>query len=378
MKLLFIFGTRPEAIKMAPLLLKAKGDASLDVKVCVTGQHSEMLYQVLDFFGVRPDYDMSVMKHDQSIFHITAAILQGLEGVLEKERPDIVLVQGDTTTAFVGALAAFYRKTAAAHIEAGLRSHNNFSPFPEEMNRKLAGMIADLHFAPTERARENLLGEGRAEGSIHIVGNTVIDAMFITLDLIKGRGGGIMEEFNYLESGKRVILVTGHRRESFGEPFRDICLALKEIAQENDVEIVYPVHLNPNVRTPVFSLLSGQKNVHLIEPLTYPSLVGLMESSYLVLTDSGGIQEEAPSLGKPVLVMRAVTERVEGIEAGTCKLVGTDRGKIVREVTRLLADQAEYERMAKAVNPYGDGKASERILSILKGARIENTLFRVH
>lgn len=364
MKLLFIFGTRPEAIKMAPLILKARDGASFDVKICVTGQHREMLYQVLDFFDIKPDYDIKIMHHDQSLFDVTADILRGLENVLATEKPDVVLIQGDTTTAFVGALVAFYMKVPVAHVEAGLRSHNKYSPFPEEMNRVLAGHIADYHFAPTMRAKENLIKEGIRDEAIFVVGNTVIDALYLTLKIIKNEEDKFLRYFDYIDMGKRIILVTGHRRESFGEPFKEICISLREIAKRQDVEIVYPVHLNPNVRKPVFNILSGFDNIHLIEPLEYPYLIWLMSMSFLVLTDSGGIQEEAPSLGKPVLVMRDVTERVEGIEAETCKLVGTYKDNIERETLRLLNDNTLYKKMATAVNPYGDGMSSERILKI--------------
>lgn len=365
-KLLFIFGTRPEAIKMAPLILKAKDDKSFEANVCVTGQHDEMLYQVLDFFKIKPKYDLNIMRHNQSLYDVTAKILTSLEKIIKKESPSVVLVQGDTTTAFIGALASFYRKVPVAHIEAGLRSHNKYSPFPEEINRVLVGHIADYHFAPTKKAKENLVQEGIKQERIYVVGNTVIDALRLTLEIVKERNDIFLKYFEWLDINKRIILVTGHRRESFGQPFRNICLALKEIAGKNNVEIIYPVHLNPNVRKPVFEILNGHRNIHLIEPLSYPYLVWLMEKSYFILTDSGGIQEEAPSLGKPVLVMREVTERIEGIHAGTCKLVGTDRKKIVEETMRLLTSQEEYEKVAKAVNPYGDGKSSDRILGFVK------------
>ncbi|MDI6889850.1 MAG: UDP-N-acetylglucosamine 2-epimerase (non-hydrolyzing) [Thermodesulfovibrionales bacterium] len=365
MKLLFIFGTRPEAIKLAPVILKAQKDESFDVRICVTGQHNEMLHQVLDFFRIEPDYDLNIMQPDQSLYDVTANTIKFLENVIASENPSLVLVQGDTTTAFIGALASFYQKVPVAHIEAGLRSHNKYSPFPEEINRVLVGHLADYHFAPTLRTKENLIREGINEDRIYIVGNTVIDALFLTLEIIKNQEDRFLEYFDWLNIEKPIILVTCHRRESFGEPFKNICLALRDIAEENNVEIVYPVHLNPNVREPVFEILNGLKNIHLIEPLSYPYLVWLMEKSSLILTDSGGIQEEAPSLGKPVLVMREVTERVEGIEAGTCKLVGTEKEKIVDETIRLLTDLDEYERMAKSVNPYGDGKSSKKILKIL-------------
>ncbi len=366
MKILFIFGTRPEAIKLTPVIKKLRQNNCFNIKICVTAQHREMLDQVLNFFDIKPDYDLNIMKPNQSLFDITADTLKGLEGVLDEFQPDLIFVQGDTTTAFVGALAGFYKKIKIAHIEAGLRSHNKYSPFPEEMNRVLAGHLSDYHFAPTQRAKENLFKEG-IKDNVYVVGNTVIDALFLGLDIIKEHGEEqYYKHFDFIDFSKRIILVTGHRRESFGKPFENICYALKEIAERKDVEIVYPVHLNPNVREPVNRILKGINNIHLIEPLEYPYLIWLMNKSYIVLTDSGGIQEEAPSLGKPVLVMREVTERIEGIEAGTAKLVGTDKEKIVKEATKLLDNEEEYEKMAKAVNPYGDGKASERIENIIK------------
>lgn len=363
-RFLFIFGTRPEAIKLAPVIRKLREIG--DVSVCVTGQHREMLDQVLRFFSIVPDYDMNVMKQDQSLFNLTANSLSLLEGVIEKIRPDMIIVQGDTSTAFVSALAGFYKKIRVAHVEAGLRSFNKYSPFPEEVNRVLVGHIADYHFAPTEKAKVNLLKEGIPERDIFVVGNTVIDSLFSGLDIVRRDEAEFYGFFGFVDFSKKVILVTGHRRESFGKPFEDICYALKEIAQE-DVEIVYPVHLNPNVRGHVYSILKEIKNIHLIDPLEYPYLIWLMEKSYIVLTDSGGIQEEAPSLGKPVLVMRDVTERTEGIKAGTAKLVGTGRKEIVESVQTLLNNKGEYERMAKSTNPYGDGKASIRIKDIIKG-----------
>jgi len=368
MKILFIFGTRPEAIKLVPVIKKFSGSKNFSIKICITSQHKEMLQQILNFFYIKPDYDLGIMKENQSLFDATISILKGLEKILEKENPDLVFVQGDTTTAFVGALASFYKKIPVAHIEAGLRSFNKYSPFPEEINRVLVGHIADYHFAPTERAKENLIKENIKE-NIYVVGNTVIDALFMGLDIIKKQGEEkFYQFFNFIDFSRRIILVTGHRRESFGEPFKNICYALKEIAikYKNEIEIVYPVHLNPNVRRPVFEILKGLENIHLIEPLDYPHLIWLMSKSYLVLTDSGGIQEEAPSLGKPVLVMREVTERIEGIEAGTAKLVGTTKEKIVKEVEVLLNDKNEYNKMVNTVNPYGDGKASYRIVKIIK------------
>lgn len=366
-RLLFIFGTRPEAIKMAPLVkaFLARPE-QCETKVCVTAQHREMLDQVLSFFEITPDFDLDLMKPGQTLFDITAGALTGLSKVLDTWLPDLIFVQGDTTTAFVGALAGYYRKVNVCHIEAGLRSGNMLSPFPEEGNRILAGHLSAYHFAPTEQAKKNLIREGITE-NIHVVQNTVIDALFLGLAMIKKQGTDTYaKHFTFLSESQRVILLTGHRRESFGTPFENLCNAVKDIAVKfPDVAIVYPVHLNPNVREPVNRILADIKNVHLIEPLDYPHLLWLMERSYLVITDSGGIQEEAPSLGKPVLVMRDVTERMEGVEAGTAKLVGTDRKKIVGACTTLLTDRAAYDRMAGSVNPYGDGKASERVVSII-------------
>jgi UDP-N-acetylglucosamine 2-epimerase (non-hydrolysing) len=366
MKVLFFFGTRPEAIKMAPLIKELKKcPPPLSLKICVTAQHREMLDQVLDFFEIEPDFDLDIMKPDQNLFDITGKALKGMEEVLVTYKPDWLLVQGDTTTTFVGALAAFYERVRVAHVEAGLRSNHKHSPFPEEINRVLTTRLADYHFAPTARAKENLLGEGIAEERIFVVGNTSIDALLLCLRKISEKTAEDFGELKSVDFQKRIILVTGHRRESFGKPFEDICLSLKAIAEKEDVEIVYPVHLNPNVRRPVQKILRGIPNIHLVDPLGYPDFVWLMNKSSIILTDSGGIQEEAPSLGKPVLVMREVTERVEGIEAGTAKLVGTDQERIVSGVERLLRDGHEYRRMAKAVNPYGDGRTSQRIVEIL-------------
>jgi UDP-N-acetylglucosamine 2-epimerase (non-hydrolysing) len=366
-KVLLIFGTRPEAIKMAPLIKELeKYHDRFNVKVCVTAQHREMLDQVLEFFRIKSDYDLNLMKPNQSLFELTANLIRKLEEVLTDFKPDLIFVQGDTTSAFVGALAGFYNKVKIAHIEAGLRSNNKYSPFPEEINRALIGRLADYHFAPTEKAKENLLREG-IKDNVWIVGNTVIDALLLGLQIIKDQGEEkYYNYFSFIDFSKKIILVTGHRRESFGKPFRNICFALRELANSfEDVEIVYPVHLNPNVRKPVNEILRGHPRIHLIEPLEYPYLIWLMSKSYLILTDSGGIQEEAPSLGKPVLVMRDVTERIEGIEAGTAKLVGTNKEKIISEAVELLKNQEEYNKMARAINPYGDGKASQRILNIL-------------
>lgn len=366
LKILFFFGTRPEAIKMAPLIKEfSRFPEAFGVRICVSAQHREMLDQVLKFFEISPDHDLNIMKQGQGLFEITTNTLIGMQKVLKGEQPDWLVVQGDTTTTFSGALAAFYRNIKVCHLEAGLRSFNRYSPFPEEMNRVLTTHIADLHLAPTERAKMNLMREAVAEEKIHLVGNTVIDALFLGLKKIAHlRPADFGGAFSGIDFTRRLVLVTGHRRESFGEPFENICRALKEIAQRWGVEVVYPVHLNPNVRKPVFGILSGVKNIHLMDPLDYPSFLWLMNKSYLILTDSGGVQEEAPSLGKPVLVMRDVTERTEGIDAGSALLVGTAAGKIVEAASILLENRLEYERMARAVNPYGDGKSCERIREI--------------
>lgn len=362
MKILFFFGTRPEAIKLAPLINELrKSPEKFDIRVCVSAQHREMLDQVLSFFEIIPDYDLNIMKQNQDLFDITSSILKGIKKVIADFRPEWLIVQGDTTTTFVGSLAAFYEKIKIAHVEAGLRSFNKHSPFPEEVNRVLTTRLSDVHFAPTTAARENLLREGIPSDTILVVGNTGIDALFFCLQKVSNEKFEDSQIFRAIDFNKKIILVTGHRRESFGRPFEEICNAIKEIAFNRDVEIVYPVHLNPCVRKPVFSILKGLQNVHLIEPLDYPFFVWLMNKSYIILTDSGGIQEEAPSLGKPILVMRDVTERNEGLNAGTARIVGTDRIKIVAETLRLLNNRTEYERMAKSINPYGDGKASKRI-----------------
>lgn len=362
MKILFFFGTRPEAIKLAPLINELrKYPEKFDTRVCVSAQHREMLDQVLSFFEIRPDYDLNIMKQDQDLFDITRNILKGIKDVIVDFRPDWIIVQGDTTTTFVGSLAAFYEKIKIAHVEAGLRSFNKYSPFPEEINRVLTTHLSDVHFAPTAGARENLLREGITSDKIFVVGNTSIDALFYCLERVSTKRLEDSQILKAIDFSKRIILVTGHRRESFGRPFEEICNAIKDIAANNDVEIVYPVHLNPRVRKPVFRILKNLTNVHLIEPLDYPSFVWLMNKSYIILTDSGGIQEEAPSIGKPVLVMRDVTERNEGVNAGTARIVGTDRVKIVKEALKLISDRTEYDKMAKSINPYGDGNASKRI-----------------
>lgn len=366
-KLLFIFGTRPEAIKMAPLIREFRKYPSLfETRVCVTGQHREMLDQVLDFFEIEPDYDLNLMTENQSLFSLTARIIDSMERVLDDADPDLILVQGDTTTAFAGALAGFYKEIEVAHVEAGLRSNSKYFPFPEEANRALIGRIADYHFAPTNRAVLNLREESISR-NVFNVGNTGIDSLLFTLDITKKHDREYRGYFKFLDLTKRIILVTGHRRENFDTPLEQVCDAIKKIAQVYpDVEIVYPVHLNPNVRNTIKPMLNNVTNIHLIEPLEYPHFVWLMDKSYMILTDSGGIQEEAPSLGKPLLVLREVTERTEGIEAGTAILVGTEKGQIMQNVARLLDDRAEYERMTPAVSPYGDGTSSRKIVLTLK------------
>jgi len=365
MKVLSIFGTRPEAIKMAPVVkrLKRHPDHFTSV-VCVTAQHRRMLDQVLALFDIRPDYDLNIMRPDQTLAQVTANALTGLDAVLRAEKPDWVLIQGDTTTAMAGALAAFYHRIRVGHVEAGLRTWDKFQPFPEEINRRVADAVCDLHFAPTGTSRENLLREGVDAVSVFVTGNTVIDAL---LD-VAGRDYDWREgELARVPRDKRLILVTAHRRENFGEPLLEICAALKDIASlYSDVHLVYPVHLNPNVRNIAFEQLGAVANVSLLDPLEYLPLVQLMKVSYLVLTDSGGLQEEAPGLGKPVLVLREVTERPEGVAAGTVKLIGANRRRIVEETVRLMDDQTEYERMSRAINPYGDGHASERIVETLR------------
>lgn len=364
---LFVFGTRPEGIKMAPIIkaMQARGD-EFNVTVCSTGQHREMLKQVLDFFTIKPDYELDVMKPGQSLFHVTTAILEKIEPVIEESKPDVIIVQGDTTTAFVGALAGYYNQISVAHVEAGLRSGDIYSPFPEEVNRLLIARIAKYHFAPTELAAEALKREAVAEGDYYVTGNTVTDAILAAQKIVDS-DNEIGSNFTDVDFSKRIVLVTAHRRESFGEGMENICNAVRVIASSrDDVEFVFPVHLNPNVREVVNRILGNIKNVHLIEPLDYPEMVWIMNKSYITLTDSGGIQEEAPTLGKPVLVMREVTERMEGVEAGTALLVGTDKDVII-EKTQALLDNTDglYDQMAHAVNPYGDGHCAERIVDIL-------------
>lgn len=370
MKTLCIFGTRPEAIKMAPLALELQKHQEIDARVCVTGQHREMLDQVLDLFELKPDYDLNIMKSGQTLTDITCGILQGLAEVLNEFKPDVVLVHGDTATTFAGTLAAYYQQIPVAHIEAGLRTGNIYSPWPEEGNRKLTGTLCTLHFAPTAASEQNLLNEGVAADSIFVTGNTVIDALLDVVNKLKTDQAlqqNFDKQFAFLDANKKLILVTGHRRESFGGGFERICQSLVNTAKAHpDVEIVYPVHLNPNVREPVNRLLQGLDNIHLIEPLDYLPFVYLMNRAHIILTDSGGIQEEAPSLGKPVLVMRDTTERPEAVNAGTVKLVGTDVDVICSNLNLLLTDEAAYSAMSRAHNPYGDGQACERIVAGLQ------------
>jgi UDP-N-acetylglucosamine 2-epimerase (non-hydrolysing) len=366
-RILFVFGTRPEAIKMAPLIKAVEKGSKFESRVCVTAQHRQMLDQVLKIFKIKPDYDLDIMTNNQSLFDITAKIILKLQGVLAAERPDIVVVQGDTTTTFVASLAAFYMKTKVAHLEAGLRTRNKFAPFPEEINRRITSAVADIHFAPTPWAKNNLLKENISPENIFVTGNTVIDALFSVVEMLKESAMKFDSLLDGIDFSKKMVLITGHRRENFGEGFKNICEAVSDLARKfPNAEFVYPVHFNPNVRKPVSEILSGFKNVHLIEPLDYEPFVYVMGKSYMILTDSGGVQEEAPSLGKPVLVMRETTERPEAVEAGTVKLVGTDKEKIIDGVSTLLTDSQVYVRMSRAHNPYGDGKASQRIVKILE------------
>ena len=378
---LLVFGTRPEAIKMAPLVKKFQEDSEFQTIVCVTAQHREMLDQVLDIFDIKPDYDLNIMKQGQDLYDITSRVLLGLRDVLNETNPDVVLVHGDTTTSTAAALAAFYKQIPVAHVEAGLRTNNIYSPWPEEMNRRITGRIATYHLAPTELSRQNLLKENVDNQNIIITGNTVIDALLWVVNKIKSdanladtlqiniKNNGY--DIDRIEDKRKLVLITGHRRENFGEGFRNICNAIKTLSiKYPDVDFVYPMHLNPNVRKPI-SEIFGQENEKLsntffIEPLDYLNFIFLMEKADIILTDSGGIQEEAPSLGKPVLVMRDNTERPEALEAGTVKLVGTDYDKIVNEVSQLLDNEEAYNKMSKAVNPYGDGLACERIVNFLK------------
>jgi len=368
-KILTVFGTRPEAIKMAPLALALAADARFEARLCVTAQHREMLDQVLHLFAIQPDFDLHIMKPGQDLTDVTTAILHGMKEVFSQFKPDIVLVHGDTATTFAASLAAYYQQIPVAHVEAGLRTGNLYSPWPEEGNRKLTGALAALHFAPTETSSQNLQHEGVSASRIVVTGNTVIDALLKVVNTLKQDNAlqqKFAQQFVFLSPERRVVLVTGHRRESFGDGFERICQALAATAQAfPEVDIVYPVHLNPNVREPVNRLLAGIANIHLIEPLDYLPFVYLMNRAYIILTDSGGIQEEAPSLGKPVLVMRDTTERPEAVQAGTVKLIGTRTAAITQHLSSLLTDTATYNSMARAHNPYGDGHACQRILQAL-------------
>lgn len=370
LKALCVFGTRPEAIKMAPVAIALANDAGIEAKICVTGQHREMLDQVLNLFNLTPDFDLNIMKPSQDLTDVTVRILEGLKGVFADFVPDVVLVHGDTATTFAASLAAYYHRIPVAHVEAGLRTWDIYSPWPEEGNRKLTGALANLHFAPTPTSQSNLLREGVAQSNVIVTGNTVIDALISVIDRLKKDEAlrvDAAKPFSFISPDRRIVLVTGHRRESFGGGFERICKALAHIANAHpDVDIIYPMHMNPNVREPVNRILKDINNVYLIEPLDYLPFVYLMERSYLILTDSGGIQEEAPSLGKPVLVMRDTTERPEALEAGTVKLVGTNEEVMIAEVEELLNSQEAYDKMSFAHNPYGDGKASSRIVEALK------------
>lgn len=373
-KVLVIFGTRPEAIKMAPVIAEFQRRPECEVKVCFSGQHREMVEQVLEVFGLVPDFDLAVMKKGQTLTEVTTGVLAGMERLLEQYAPDMVLVQGDTTTVLAASLAAFYRRIPVGHVEAGLRTGNRYSPFPEEMNRLLASRLATLHFAPTERARENLLKENIPAANIFVTGNTVIDALHIALDRLDAdpaRLRALETEFSHLNPVRKLILVTGHRRENHGDGIRQICTALKLLAARSDVEILYPVHPNPNIRAVAEKELSGIAGIHLCLPLNYLSFLYLMRRSFLILTDSGGIQEEAPSLGKPTLVMRESTERPEAQAAGTIRLVGHDPARIVEETKKLLEDPEEYRRRCQLSNPFGDGLAARRIADVILERRSE-------
>jgi len=373
-KILIVFGTRPEAIKMVPLIKEFKKYNDFEIKICVSAQHRQMLDQVLNLFEIKPDYDLDIMRANQDLYDISSRVLLGMRDVMKDFCPNVVLVHGDTTTSFVGALAAFYQKIKIGHVEAGLRTNDLYSPFPEEANRQITGVLADFHFAPTQSSKQNLIKENKNPNSIIVTGNTVIDTLFLMIEKIE-KNVNLRDEitsilrlkYSNFGSERKFILVTGHRRENFGDGFLNICDALKNIAQNNpEIDIVYPVHLNPNVQKPVTEILSNLSNVYLIDPLEYEKFVYLMSKSFFIITDSGGIQEEAPSLGKPVLVTRDTTERPEALQSGTVKLVGTNKNIIIKEAQNLILQKDEFEKMSKANNPYGDGKASERIVEFLK------------
>lgn len=374
--ILVLFGTRPEAIKLAPIILDFKKYKDLvNLILCVTEQHREMLDQVLDFFEIIPDLNLGVMKKNQSLSVLSFNLVRKLESesIIEKNKIDLILVQGDTTSAFISSLIAYYKKVKIGHVEAGLRTNDKYNPFPEEINRQLISRIADYHFAPTIRAKENLLKENINNKNILVVGNTIVDALMIGIRKLENKNkSNLSFNLKLLEKNKRIILVTGHRRESFGESFKNICLALKYIAENNkDTQIIYPVHLNPNVKNPVYHILKGVENVILTKPLDYPSFIWLMHNSYLIITDSGGVQEEAPTLGKPVLVIRKKTEREESLNLNISKLVGTDKDSIIRSIQELIDSKKLYEDMVPKINPYGDGKASERIVNFILGKKYE-------
>ncbi len=367
-RVLSVFGTRPEAVKMAPVIHALEQQAEVESRVCVTAQHRQMLDQVLDLFQIKPDYDLNLMRPNQSLAGLTSEVMENLDPVLADEHPDWVLVQGDTTTVMTAALAAFYRGIRVGHVEAGLRTGDKRQPFPEEINRRIAGTIADLHFAPTEQARKNLLREGIDDSIIRVTGNTEIDAQLKVLEMpVPDQVHRWLDEWQIKEGGNRLALVTAHRRENFGKPIEDICTALKKLVEDyaGRLHLVYPVHFNPNIQEPVYSILGNVPNIHLLDPLDYLPMVHMLKASTIVLTDSGGIQEEAPGLGKPTLVLREKTERPEGVEAGVLKLVGTDPDRIVTEAHRLLDDDTAYAKMAHAANPFGDGHAAERIVKAL-------------
>lgn len=370
-KVLFVFGTRPEAIKMAPLYLKFSNKKEFITKLCVTAQHREMLDSVLEFFKIQPDFDLDLMKPNQNLFSLTSEIILGLKSTFENFKPDFVFVHGDTTTTMASSLAAFYSGATVCHVEAGLRTNNLMSPFPEEMNRQVTSRIAKFHFSPTDESKNNLIKENVNENDILVTGNTVIDALILSSSQIKNFVNSEIEFLKTIIDSQKIILITGHRRENHGEGFIKICQALKEIAINNpNFQLIYPVHLNPNVQKPVYELLSNISNINLIEPLNYPAFVWLMNKSYLIITDSGGVQEEAPSLGKPVLVLRDTTERPEAVDAGTVILVGTDKDKIVKECQSLIDNEVKYNEMSLLHNPYGDGKACERIVEFIKTVEI--------
>lgn len=372
-KVLIVFGTRPEAIKMAPLVKAFQENRLFQTKVCVSAQHREMLDQVLDFFEIIPDFDLDLMRKGQDLFDLTARILTEIKPVLLTYMPDYVFVHGDTTTSMATALASFYHGVKVCHIEAGLRTYNKLAPFPEEINRQITGKISDFHFSPTKSSESNLIAEGVSSHDILITGNTVIDALFLTVEKIKNMPSNdqIKKLEKIIDTTKKIVLVTGHRRENFGEGFLNICKALKRISEQANTQVIYPVHLNPNVQKPVYDILNSCDNISLITPLNYPAFIWLMNRSTIIITDSGGVQEEAPSLGKPVLVMRNVTERPEAVEAGTVILVGTDEEKIFNEATKLLNHSKHYQAMSAKHNPYGDGNACQRVVDFLENKELE-------